>query len=171
MSFQAPPSPSPHDPSLSSPSSPAPAPSPTSTARHYQQQQQQQYQQQQQQIAMMNGMNGTNMAAGMPVPTPAGHQAELNYIYGMVEELSRQLAENRRVTEDIVNGLGRVRNRARAQGVSNSQVIENAADDINGMSPILHSLNHQLTYSRPRTKHRRSRIAPHRISRKGKVQP
>ncbi|KAI8404039.1 hypothetical protein BFJ69_g1410 [Fusarium oxysporum] len=113
MSFQAPPSPNPHDPSLSTPSSPAPVPSPTSTARHYQQQQQYQQQQhspqpqhqwQQQQIAMMNGMNGTNMAAGMPVPTPAGHQAELNYIYGMVEELSRQLAENRRVTEDIVNG-------------------------------------------------------------------
>ncbi|CVL01968.1 hypothetical protein F25303_5006 [Fusarium sp. NRRL 25303] len=163
MSFQAPPSPSPHDPSLSSPSSPAPAPSPTSTARHYQQQQQQQYQQQQyspqpqhqwqqQQIAMMNGMNGTNMAAGMPVPTPAGHQAELNYIYGMVEELSRQLAENRRVTEDIVNGLGRVRNRARAQGVSNSQVIENAADDINGQEQNIDALVSLLTESLEKAK-------------------
>nr|RBR02822.1 hypothetical protein FVER53263_09237 [Fusarium verticillioides] len=151
MSFQAPPSPSPHDPSLSSPS-PAPAPSPTSTARHYQQQQQQQYQQQQQQIAMMNGMNGTNMAAGMPVPTPAGHQAELNYIYGMVEELSRQLAENRRVTEDIVNGLGRVRNRARAQGVSNSQVIENAADDINGQEQNIDALVSLLTESLEKAK-------------------
>ncbi|KLO87178.1 uncharacterized protein FFB20_07163 [Fusarium fujikuroi] len=166
MSFQAPPSPSPHDPSLSSPSSPAPAPSPTSTARHYQQQQQQQQQQyqqqqyspqpqhqwQQQQIAMMNGMNGTNMAAGMPVPTPAGHQAELNYIYGMVEELSRQLAENRRVTEDIVNGLGRVRNRARAQGVSNSQVIENAADDINGQEQNIDALVSLLTESLEKAK-------------------
>ncbi|KAH7244348.1 uncharacterized protein BKA55DRAFT_541254 [Fusarium redolens] len=163
MSFQAPPSPNPHDPSLSSPSSPAPAPSPTSTTRHhqqqqYQQQQQQQYspqpqhQWQQQQIAMMNGMNGTNMAAGMPVPTPAGHQAELNYIYGMVEELSRQLAENRRVTEDIVNGLGRVRNRARAQGVSNSQVIENAADDINGQEQNIDALVSLLTESLEKAK-------------------
>ncbi|KAF5682380.1 hypothetical protein FCIRC_5023 [Fusarium circinatum] len=165
MSFQAPPSPNPHDPSLSSPSSPAPAPSPTSTARHYQQQQQQQqypqqqqyspqpqHQWQQQQIAMMNGMNGTNMAAGMPVPTPAGHQAELNYIYGMVEELSRQLAENRRVTEDIVNGLGRVRNRARAQGVSNSQVIENAADDINGQEQNIDALVSLLTESLEKAK-------------------
>ncbi|KAF4989785.1 hypothetical protein FGRMN_8877 [Fusarium graminum] len=112
--------------------------------QHQQQQQQQQqhttsqyspqpqHQWQQQQIAMMNGMNGTNMAAGMPVPTPAGHQAELNYIYGMVEELSRQLAENRRVTEDIVSGLGRVRNKAKTQGVNNQQVIEGAAEDING---------------------------------------
>ena len=76
-------------------------------------------------------MNG-NMAAGMPVPTPAGHQAELNYIYGMVEELSRQLAENRRVTEDIVSGLGRVRNRARTQGANNEQVINGVSEDING---------------------------------------
>jgi hypothetical protein len=81
----------------------------------------------------MNGINGANMAAaGMPVPTPAGHQAELNYIYNMVEELSRQLADNRRVTEDIVNGLGRVRTRARAQGMHNDDIIGNAADDING---------------------------------------
>jgi hypothetical protein len=149
-----------YDPSLSSQSvsSPSPAPSPTSSARHFPQQQQlpqppyhhqqqpqqlpsqyspqsqHQWQQQQQQIAMMNGMNGTNMAAGMPVPTPAGHQAELNYIYGMVEELSRQLAENRRVTEDIVSGLGRVRNKAKTQGASNQQIIESAAEDINGMS-------------------------------------
>lgn len=92
---------------------------------------------------MMNGMNGTNMAAGMPVPTPAGHQAELNYIYGMVEELSRQLAENRRVTEDIVSGLGRVRNKAKTQGVSNQQVIESAAEDINGMrNPFLFHSTH-----------------------------
>jgi hypothetical protein len=81
----------------------------------------------------MNGMNGANMAAaGLPVPTPAGHQAELNYIYGMVEELSRQLADNRRVTEDIVSGLGRVRNRARSRGMDNDHVIGSAAEDIDG---------------------------------------
>lgn len=73
------------------------------------------------------------MPAGMnAAPTPAGQQAELNYIYGMVEELSRQLAENRRVTEDIVSGLGRVRNRARNQGTSNEELIHGAADEING---------------------------------------
>lgn len=86
-----------------------------------------------QQLVLMNGMNGGNMPAGMGgVPTPAGQQAELNYIYGMVEELSRQLAENRRVTEDIVSGLGRVRSRARTRGVNNDDLIHNAADDING---------------------------------------
>lgn len=82
---------------------------------------------------MMNGMNGANVAgAGLPLPTPAGHQAELNYIYGMVEELSRQLADNRRVTEDIVSGLGRVRTRARNQAMGNDEVIGSAAEEFAG---------------------------------------
>lgn len=86
----------------------------------------------------MNGMNGgANMGGGMPVPTPAGHQAELNYIYSMVEELSRQLADNRRVTEDIVSGLGRVRNKAKTQNLANDDVIDAAAQDINGGWPGL----------------------------------
>lgn len=93
----------------------------------------------------MNGMNGANMGGGggVPMPTPAGHQAELNYIYGMVEELSKQLAENRRVTEDIVSGLGRVRNRARTQQLGNDEVIDAAAEEINRTSslstPIFHA--------------------------------
>lgn len=81
----------------------------------------------------MNGLNGPNMG-GMPVgvPTPAGHQAELNYIYGMVEELSRQLAENKRALEDVVSGVGRVRARARQHALGNDEIIESAADEING---------------------------------------
>lgn len=71
-------------------------------------------------------------AAGMALPTPAGHQQELNLVYGMVEELSRQLAENRRVTEDIINGLGKVRSRAKAHGMANDDIIRSAAEDING---------------------------------------
>lgn len=93
----------------------------------------------------MNGMNGggamqggTNGAAGMAVgPTPAGHQTELNIIYGMVEELSRQLADNRRVTEEIVSGLGRVRNRARERGLGNDEVLGEAADEIVGEQPSI----------------------------------
>lgn len=111
---------------------------------HQQQQQQQQHQQlqqQQQQQFPMNGMNGANMGAVMPAPTPAGHQAELNYIYGMVEELSRQLADNRKVTEDIVSGLGRVRNKAKAQGLGNGEMISSAADDINGELLLFETLS------------------------------
>jgi hypothetical protein len=72
------------------------------------------------------------MGYGAGGPSPAGHQAELNYIYGMVEELGRQLADNRRVTEDIVSGLGRVRQRARTLGQGNEEIINDAADDLNG---------------------------------------
>ena len=83
----------------------------------------------------MNGMNGGNVAAAMStVPTPAGHQAELNYIYGMVEELSRQLAENKRALEDVVAGVGRVRNRARNGSLSNEELITAAGDEIEGTS-------------------------------------
>ena len=79
----------------------------------------------------MNGMNGGQMPAMVGFPTPAGHQAELTYIYGMVEELSRQLAENKRVLEDVVAGVGRVRSRARAQSLGNEELIASASDDIN----------------------------------------
>ncbi|KAI1372546.1 hypothetical protein F4677DRAFT_449236 [Hypoxylon crocopeplum] len=116
-------------------------------------------QQQQQQAYLMNGSgamqgNGAGVGAGaMPVgPTPAGHQAELNIIYGMVEELSRQLAENRRVTEDIVSGLGRVRNRARDRGLTNDQVLGEAADEIFAQEPNLEALVSILTESLDRAK-------------------
>jgi hypothetical protein len=81
----------------------------------------------------MNGMNAGNMPGAMvPFPTPAGHQAELNYIYGMVEELSRQLAENQRTLEEVVAGVGRVRSRAKAQQLGNEELISAAADDVKG---------------------------------------
>lgn len=111
---------------------------------HEQQQQQlqfqQQQQQQQQQIVFMNGMNGAgpgNMAGGMPLANPAGQQSELNYIYGLVEELSRQLTDNRRATEEIVAGLGRVRSRARLQGMSNEELISVASENVHGMLAAL----------------------------------
>lgn len=97
---------------------------------------------------VMQSNGGGAGGGGMPVgPTPAGHQAELNIIYGMVEELSRQLTENRRVTEDIVSGLGRVRNRARERGLTNDQVLDEAANEIFGtfnslsLSPLSVSLS------------------------------
>ena len=80
----------------------------------------------------MNGINGGNMPGAM-LPTPAGHQAELNYIYGMVEELSRQLADNQRTLEEVVAGVGRVRSRARTQSLANDEIIGAAADDAKGV--------------------------------------
>ena len=83
----------------------------------------------------MNGMNGAvNMPAGAVVglPTQMAQQAELNYIYGMVEELSRQLADNKRALEEVVAGVGRVRHRARANSLGNEELIDAALEDIHG---------------------------------------
>ncbi|KAL8392365.1 hypothetical protein RB595_002526 [Gaeumannomyces hyphopodioides] len=79
-------------------------------------------------IATMNGVNGGNMGVGIVGPTPAGHQTELNYIYAMVEDLSRQLSDNRRVLEEVVSLVGKIRSKARAQNVSNEEIITNAED-------------------------------------------
>lgn len=89
-------------------------------------------------------MNGGNMPG--PVvgyPTPAGHQAELNYIYAMVEDLSRQLAQNQRALDDVVTGVGRVRQRARSQSLGNEDLIHSAADQVRGPSPSPLSSPHQ----------------------------
>lgn len=85
----------------------------------------------------MNGLNGNNMPALVNgYPTPAGYQAELAYIYNMVEVLSQQLAENKRALEDVVASVGRVRNRARTQSLGNEELLSSAADDLGSM---LHS--------------------------------
>ncbi|KAI8624968.1 hypothetical protein F5Y19DRAFT_279213 [Xylariaceae sp. FL1651] len=101
--------------------------------------------------------NGAAAAAGAIAvgPTPAGHQAELNIIYGMVEELSRQLAENRRVTEDIVSGLGRVRNRAHERGLGNEELLGEAADELFAQEPNLEAMLSILTESLDRAKQSR----------------
>ncbi|KAK3327152.1 hypothetical protein B0T19DRAFT_154665 [Cercophora scortea] len=97
-------------------------------------------QQSQQLASMMNGINGNMPGAMVGLPTPAGHQAELNYIYGMVEELSRQLAQNQRALEDVVTGVGRVRNRARTQSLGNEELINAAADDVKAQDPNMDAL-------------------------------
>ena len=105
----------------------------------------------------MNGMNGMNMNGGnlpgavVGLPTPAGHQAELNYIYGMVEELSRQLAQNQRALEDVVTGVGRVRSRARSQSLGNEDLISSAADEVRGNNTLFPgrfspSIRHTLSF-------------------------
>lgn len=98
-----------------------------------------------QNFAVMNGMNGGGVPGGMVgMPTPAGHQSELNYIYSLVEELSKQLADNRRQTENIVAGIGRVRNRARNQSLGNEELISAASEEVNGTPchPCLNNLHH-----------------------------
>jgi hypothetical protein len=106
-----------------------------SPAQQQQQQQlqSQQYAQQSQNVSAMNGVNGGAVPGGIVGMTaPAGHQSELNYIYSLVEELSKQLAENRRQTEEIVSSIGRVRMRARAQALGNEELISAASEEIIG---------------------------------------
>ncbi|KAF7883715.1 uncharacterized protein EAF02_005635 [Botrytis sinoallii] len=63
-------------------------------------------------MAHTNGMNGQMNMAGMAnmigFPTPAGHQSDLNYIMVMVEELSRLLAANQKITDSILEKIGNV---------------------------------------------------------------
>ncbi|OIW28986.1 hypothetical protein CONLIGDRAFT_645132 [Coniochaeta ligniaria NRRL 30616] len=94
---------------------------------------------------------------GMPAgaPTPAGHQAELNYIYGMVEELSRQLAENKRALEDVVSGVGRVRTRARQHTLGNEEIIASAADEITAQEQNLDHLISLLSEALEKAKYSR----------------
>lgn len=85
----------------------------------------------------MNGLNGGNMPAMVTgYPTPAGYQAELAYIYNMVEVLSQQLAENKRALEDVVSSVGRVRNRARTQSLDNGELLASAADEFSCQSDV-----------------------------------
>ncbi|KAK5628742.1 hypothetical protein RRF57_004457 [Xylaria bambusicola] len=103
-----------------------------------------------------NGAAAAAAAGAMAIgPTPAGHQAELNIIYGMVEELSRQLADNRRVTEEIVSGLGRVRNRARERGLGNEELLGEATDELFAQEPNLEAMLSILTESLDRAKQSR----------------
>lgn len=88
----------------------------------------------------MNHVNGVNGAAVLPgmiagLPTPAGHQSDLNYVYGMVEELSRTLAESRAASERINAAVGRVRQRAIELNMTNDEIVTFVSDTLNGKYP------------------------------------
>ncbi|EGO60238.1 hypothetical protein NEUTE1DRAFT_75085 [Neurospora tetrasperma FGSC 2508] len=94
----------------------------------------------------MNGMHAGNMPAAMVgLPTPAGHQAELNYIYGLVEELSRQLAQNQRALEEVVSGVGKVRGRARSQSLTNDELLNAAGEELKNQDENIDQLVSVLT--------------------------
>jgi len=98
----------------------------------------------------MNYTNGVNGGGGgMPgmmasVPTPAGHQADLNIIYNLVEDLHNQLAENQARTERIVAAAGQVRQRAIDENLTTDEVIASVSQELDGKPtsspsyPLLH---------------------------------
>jgi len=93
-----------------------------------------------------NGMNGgVGLSGGLTgLPTPAGHQSDLNYVMSMVEELSRALDQNRRVTESIVEKVGRVRERAQHLELTNDELIATVAAELNEDSRNLEQENSEL---------------------------
>ncbi|CAG9951803.1 unnamed protein product, partial [Clonostachys rosea f. rosea IK726] len=106
----------------------------------------------------MNGMNGAGMpgGGGMSMPTPAGHQAELNYIYSMVEELSKQLADNRK---------------AKTNGISNGELLDAAADELQGALPLtfhLLAVPSQADQSLCAAKRNSTPYPSHRVAREAK---
>lgn len=80
----------------------------------------------------MNGaVNG--LANGMVgYPTPAGHQSDLNYVMSMVDELSAILRQNQQLTANVVEKMGRVRERAAGSNMTNDEVIAAVAEEMNG---------------------------------------
>lgn len=81
-----------------------------------------------------NGMNG-GMAGGAALvgyPTPAGHQSDLNYVMAMVEELSGILRMNQQLTANVVDKMGKVREKAKNMDLSNDELIAVVAQEMNG---------------------------------------
>ncbi|KAM0134536.1 hypothetical protein ACHAP3_005430 [Botrytis cinerea] len=99
-------------------------------------------------IAHTNGMNGQMNMAGMAnmigFPTPAGHQSDLNYIMVMVEELSRLLAANQKITDSILEKIGNVRQRAKDKNLSNDELLDIVTEELNAGSENLEIENAQL---------------------------
>ena len=84
-----------------------------------------------------NGMNGMAMNPGMiGYPTPAGHQADLNFIMSQVEELSRILRANEAATGNILDKVGQVQEKAKRLNLNNDEVLTLAADSLAGKSSM-----------------------------------
>lgn len=84
-----------------------------------------------------NGVNGVAAMPGMMggLPTPAGHQSDLNVIYNMVETLHNELAETRARSERIVAAAGIIRARALEQNLTAEQIAAGVAAELNGKPP------------------------------------
>ncbi|KKA29500.1 hypothetical protein TD95_001579 [Thielaviopsis punctulata] len=106
----------------------------------------------------MNVPNGNNAGNGASVGgavTPAGYQAELNYIWGLVEELSKQLNDNRKKTEDIVSNIGKIRQGARDHNTSSEELIEGSAEKLSAQNANLEEQISIMNESLDKAKHSR----------------
>ncbi|OBT47317.1 hypothetical protein VE00_02126 [Pseudogymnoascus sp. WSF 3629] len=96
--------------------------------------------------------NGANGGAAMPgmmggLPTPAGHQSDLNVIYNMVETLHNELAETRARSERIVAAAGIIRARALEQNLTAEQIAAGVAAELNEGTKNLEEENSRLRHA------------------------
>jgi len=79
------------------------------------------------------GTNGAmGIGGGIGFPTPAGHQSDLNFIMGIVENLSQQLQTNQSITAAIVDKIDKVREKAKDHDLDNDQLISLVSKELNG---------------------------------------
>ncbi|KUJ18320.1 uncharacterized protein LY89DRAFT_696674 [Mollisia scopiformis] len=89
-------------------------------------------------------MNGMGIGGMVGYPTPAGHQSDLNYVMSMVEELSAVLRKNEELTNNVVEKMGRVREKASNLNLSNDELIAVVASELNEDSKNLEKENSDL---------------------------
>ncbi|TVY45608.1 hypothetical protein LOCC1_G003640 [Lachnellula occidentalis] len=87
----------------------------------------------------MNHQNGVNGGMGpgaamIGYPTPVGHQSDLNYVMSMVDELSGVLRMNQQLTANVVDKMGRVREKAKNLNLNNDELIGAAAGELDAES-------------------------------------
>jgi hypothetical protein len=76
------------------------------------------------------GINNIPMVNGMP---SGGQQTDMNHLWGIVQQLSEALAENRAQTAGIVNGVQQLQSRAAQDGVS--PTIAQVNGELNSKGP------------------------------------
>ena len=102
-----------------------------------------------------NGIGANSMANLNNSVLPAGQQADMNHLWGVVEQLSQVLAENRVQTAGIVSSVQQIQVRSPTLYPEHSshhpvilltQPLQSRAA-ANGTSPTVASLNHDLQHS------------------------
>ena len=84
--------------------------------------------------------NGIPMVNGLP---SGGQQTDMNYLWGVVQQLSQMLEENRAQTAGIVNGVQAIQARAAEEGGVGSLAIREVNGEISGELISYQSFNIQ----------------------------
>ncbi len=79
--------------------------------------------------AQTNGVGAAGVGLTNPLPS-AGHQADMNHLWNLVQQLSEALAENRSQTANIIEGVQEIQARAAAEG--HSPTLSQVNGELNG---------------------------------------